>query len=91
MSVLSAYENYFTQFSLFEELLQSILIHSTLQLLFSNSTSKFPMLHSAKLKCTHVKMTPGEAEKGKCKNEEQILKKVIQTKQHLIYQSTTNL
>lgn len=61
-------------FSLSKELLQGISIHTRmLQFLFSTPKSKFHVLLSAKFECTHVKMTPGEAEKRKCKNKEQIL------------------
>lgn len=40
--------------------------------LFLYSSSKFCTLVCAKIECTHVKMTPGGAEKGKFKNKEQI-------------------
>lgn len=74
MFVPSAYENCSTEFSLSKELLQGISTHTRmLQFLFCTPKSKFHVLLSAKFERTHVKMTPGEAEKRKRKNKEQIL------------------
>lgn len=68
--VLSAYENGFKEFN--SPSLKSLYKHKDAAVSFLHTSSKFCTLLRAKIECTHVKMTPGGAEKGKFKNKEHI-------------------